>query len=349
MLGGYLMLFCVILLQSATSIRAQCAWEYNRTSVTCRLRILERTGLDLQDAEGSTKLDIVCNDVYLYESQWPVNNVFAKFSTLKELWIDSCKLLQLSVGTFDGLNGLKVLRVNTKNAEWSPGKSLEIYNDSLQHLKELQTLDLSDNNLRALPEAALCPLSSLQVLNLTMNRIRSADSLGFADRNCVGGSELQTLDASYNELRTIPSNWGTSGLRRLQQLYLQYNNISDLSADALAGLTSLRILNLSSNHLEVIPEGLFAASKELREIHLQNNQLFELPRGLFHRLEQLLILDLSANQLSSHHIDNATFSGLIRLIILNLAHNALTKIDSKTFKELYFLQLDVFKTTKIWL
>lgn len=338
MFGYYFMLFCFVFQLPIDSVWSQCHWQYNRTRVTCRIRMLDKSGLDLQDAEGTSKLDIECSEQYLFESQLPLN-VFSKLPVLSELRIGGCKLMQLPGGAFEGLTGLKKLSLNTRNSEWGPGKTLEVKNNSLDFLKELQVLDLSENNVRSLPEYSLCPLVSLQVLNVTLNRIRSAENLGFAEKNCNGGGELQTLDASFNELRTISDSWGISKLRRLQQLYLQFNNITELSGDAFAGLTSLRILNLSYNHIESLPDSLFAGAKDLREIHLQNNELFELPRGLFHRLEQLLVLDLSGNQLSSHHIGNGTFSGLIRLIVLNLAHNALTRIDSNTFKELYFLQI----------
>lgn len=327
-------------------VRAQCTWEYNRTSVTCHLRTIERTGLDLQGAEGTNKMDILCSESILFESQLPIN-VFQRLKNLDELTITSCKLQQLSDGAFDGLKTLKKLTVNTRNLEWGLGKSLEIQKDSMVGLKELQNLDLSDNNLRALPEGFLCPLTNLQVLNITRNKIRSPESLGFSDKTCNGGVELQILDASFNELRSIPENWGISRLRRLQQLHLQHNNITELSSESLSGLNSLRVLNISYNHLETLPDSLFAGSIQLREIHLQNNELFELPRGIFHRLEQLLVLDLSRNQLTSHHIDNGTFGGLIRLIVLNLAHNALTRIDSQTFKELYFLQILDLKNNSI--
>lgn len=317
---------------------AQCSWEYNGTNVTCHLRMLDKSNVDLQDADGMSKLVIKCSELFLFENHLPPN-VFVKLAKLNELNIQSCKLLQLFDGAFVGLSGLKKLTVSTFNADWGPGKSLEIFNNTLDHLKELQILDLSNNNLRSLPDASLCPLINLQVLNLTRNRIRAADNMGFAGKICQGASELHTLDASYNELRSIPENWGISKLRRLQQLYLQHNNITELSHDSLEGLSSLRVLNLSYNHIETFSDSLFHGSKELREVHLQHNELYELPPGLFHRLEQLLVLDLSSNQLSSHHIDNSTFSGLIRLIVLKLSHNALTRIDSRTFKELYFLQI----------
>uniref|UniRef100_A0A1B0DF24 Uncharacterized protein n=1 Tax=Phlebotomus papatasi TaxID=29031 RepID=A0A1B0DF24_PHLPP len=330
----------IVLLGRTTDVVAQCSWEYrNGSAVTCSIRRLERQGVDLAGAEGTTRLDIICNEQFLFESQLPVR-AFGRLQTLTELTMESCKLLQLPVHAFTGLSNLKRLTVRTNNYAWAPSKTLDIRPDALVDLKDLQHLDLSNNNLRNLLDGVLCSLNNLQHLNLSSNRIRAAENLGFATvSQCNGGADLHVLDASYNELQAIPEGWGVSKLRRLQQLFLQHNNITELSSECLIGLSSLKVLNVSFNHLETLPEGVFAGSRELREIHLQNNELYSLPRGTFHRLEQLLVLDLSSNSLTSHHIGNGTFAGLIRLIILNLAHNALTRIDSRTFKELFFLQI----------
>uniref|UniRef100_T1GQR7 TIR domain-containing protein n=1 Tax=Megaselia scalaris TaxID=36166 RepID=T1GQR7_MEGSC len=304
----------------ASCVDAQCSWEFleSATHIKCHLRILESQGLDLHIAGSADKLDIQCSDSLLYASELPTN----AFIKLQKLNIEKIQL-------------------NTQNSVWGPAKSLEIFQDSFNSLKNLQYLDLSANNIRQLPEGIWCKSTqNLQVLNLTMNRLRTFDTIGFSvDDKVCSGSELQILDVSFNELRTVPENWGASRLLRLQQLNLQHNNITQISADAFTGLSSLRILNLSNNHLESLPNDIFANNKDLREVHLKNNELYDLPRGIFHHLEQLLILDLSGNQLTSHHVDNNTFSGLMRLIVLNLASNALTRIGAKTFKELYFLQI----------
>uniref|UniRef100_A0A1A9WM65 TIR domain-containing protein n=1 Tax=Glossina brevipalpis TaxID=37001 RepID=A0A1A9WM65_9MUSC len=336
----------LILLSILSSVCSQCSWEFVRTTmdIKCNLRAIDATApLDLQVAETATRLQIACSSDVLYASELP-SNAFARLQKLSDLNVDSCKMQRLNANAFEGLMSLKSLTVQTYNAMWGPGKTLEILPQSFYGLRELNELHLGDNNIRQLPENVWCAMQNLQVLNLTMNRIRAADSLGFSEKLCTlngasGGAELQILDVSYNELRALPDVWGASRLRRLQQLSLQHNNITNLAANALAGLSSLRVLNLSYNHLETLPSEAFAGNKELREIHLQGNELYDLPKGLFHRLEQLLVLDLSGNQLTSHHVDNNTFAGLIRLIVLNLANNALTRIGSKTFKELYFLQI----------
>lgn len=333
----------MILATVAVPAAASCTWDYTSktNSITCQLKYLDAAGtLDLQPAQQYDKLTIKCSEHFLSESELP-KNAFVHLRNMNELVIDACKLHRLSGDAFQGLKALKRITIQTRNAEWGASKSLDLNVSSLHALKELEVLNLIDNNMRQIPEGAFCELSTLQVLNLTRNRIRSTDNIGLSLRPCTAGGEgdLRVLDLSRNELTALPENWSVAKLRRLQQLNLEHNNISEISGEALAGLPSLRIFNISYNQLEALPNGLFAGARDFQEIHLQHNKLFDIPRGLFHKLEQLLILDLSGNQLSSHHIDNGTFSGLIRLIVLNLAHNALTRIDAKTFRDLYFLQI----------
>lgn len=304
----------------------------------CRLRTLDPEGVALQPvpSEGSSSLSLLCNRVLLFESAIGAH-YFQRFSQLGELSLDGCKLLHLPGNSFEGLRELKKLTIHSRNSDWGPTKSLEVVAGTFNGLRELQHLDMGDNNIRALPEDVFCPLGNLHTLNLTRNRLRSAERLGWAGVGC--GGALQELDLSHNLLKALPEGSGLANLRRLHHLSLQHNNISEISGEALNGLISLRILNISYNMLQSLPEGIFASSRELREVYLNNNMLYELAKGIFHRLEQLLVLDLSSNQLSSNHIDDGTFVGLIRLIVLNLSHNALTRIDGKTFKDLFFLQI----------
>lgn len=338
----------------------QCTWSADnnetisgRMSVSCRVRTLDGEGTNLSalQVEGTTRLRVQCSQVLLFESSLPPH-AFQRLNQLEELIIEDCKILQLPPDAFDGLRDLKRLSINTHNAEWGSSKSMELAPSSLHGLKELQILDLSDNNIRSVPEDAFCYLENLQMLNLTRNRIRNADMLGYVTRRntdevsstlprteCGGGVDVRSLDVSWNQLQILPADSGITRLRQLQHLHLQHNELAEVHGDALSGLTALRILNMSNNKLESLPGGLFASSKELREIYLQHNSLYEMARGLFRRLEQLLVLDLSDNQLSSSHIDDGTFVGLIRLIVLNLSHNALTRIGAHTFKDLFFLQI----------
>ncbi|XP_060524278.1 toll-like receptor 7 [Cylas formicarius] len=338
--------FCVTLCSSANFDSAeQCSWlpdnneGSSKLAVTCNVRLLDESGANITNlpAEVTSRLRVTCNGALFFESVLPAQGLH-RLHELEDLRIKNCKVLNIEPDTFDGLYNLKKLYLNTFNADWGRSKSLELTSFSFRGLKELQLLDLADNNIRSMPEGTFCSLTNLHTLNLTRNRIRSSERIGIDSPDCNSG-DLQNLDLSFNDIRSLSEDSGFSRLRRLQTLDLQYNNISDVSGEALVGLVSLKILNLSNNKIESLPQGLFAGSPELKEIHLQNNSLYSLAKGLFHRLEQLLVLDLSGNQLTSNHVDNGTFSGLIRLIVLNLSHNALTRIDGRSFKDLFFLQI----------
>lgn len=308
-----------------------------QSSGRCRMRTLDgdANALSALPSDGLSDLNITCNRIVLFESSI-APNYFQRVAQLEELVVDGCRLLKLPADSFSGLQSLKRLKIHTRNSEWGFSKNLELTNDTFSGLNELDLLDLGDSNIKALPENVFCPVGYLQTLNLTRNRIRSSERLGFGP-GC--GGNVRLLDLSHNELRSLAENSVISRLHRLHFLYLQHNNITEISGEAFAGLINLRIFNASFNRLETVHEGIFASSRELREIYLNNNMLYELAKGIFHRLEQLLVLNLSNNQLSSNHIDDSTFVGLIRLIELHLSDNALTRIDGKTFKDLFFLQI----------
>lgn len=304
--------------------------------VVCQVRTLDSDGGNIVTVPtGTSRLTIECNNLLLFESSLRAR-YFNQVNGLTDLSITNCKFLQMPDNTFHGLHKLKRLKVRSRNFEWSPTKNLEISMNSFNGLQELQALDLAQNNIKFIQSGMFCSLDNLHSLNLTQNKIKTVAQLGFG-QGC--GSSLHSLDLSHNEVKSLQEDSELVKLRSLQHLYLQHNNITDISSEALNGLVSLRVLNISFNRLQVLPDGIFTNSRELREIYLNDNMLLELARGVFHRLEQLIVLNLSNNHLSSNHIDDGTFVGLIRLIVLNLSNNALTKIDGKTFKDLYFLQI----------
>ncbi|CAF4851111.1 unnamed protein product [Pieris macdunnoughi] len=312
-------------------------------SALCKIRTLESDGTSITFSSDVYRLAIECNNLLLFESTLRAH-YFSSVAGLIELSISNCKLLQIPNNTFHDIKNLRKLKIRSKNFEWSPTKNLELSLNSFNGLSELQALDLAQNNIKFVPSGVFCSLENLSTLNLTHNRIRTIGQIGFG-QGC--GLDLLNLDLSHNEIKSLPADSELLKLRSLQHLYLQHNNITDISSEAFDGLVSMRVLNISHNRLYTIPEGIFANARELREIYLNDNSLFELARGIFNRLEQLIFLDLSSNQLTSNHVDDGTFLGLIRLIVLNLSNNALTRIDGKTFKDLFVLQILNLKNNSI--
>ncbi|GLH00605.1 Toll-like receptor 6 [Gryllus bimaculatus] len=244
--------------------------------------------------------------------------------------------------------------------------SLELAGGSFQHVRQLERLDLSFNNIWAFPEGVFCPLTNLVTLNMSWNRLQDISEVGFREKtpppqplisqdeepppepqppqpppppSAPCSLDVQVLDASFNHFVLMPSR-GFSALRRLRELYLHDNEISMVADRALGGLKALEVFDLSNNKVVALPPELFVeCDAVIKEIHLQNNSISVLAPGLFTNLGHLLLLDLSRNHLTSAWINSETFSGLIRLVLLNLSHNRITTLDPSLFRDLYTLQI----------
>lgn len=327
----------------------ECKWvvvdggaDDDDVALVCRLRTinseLENTNFSVIQPQHTVRLRLECSDDLFFQSSLSAGS-FKPLVELRELSIEYCKIGNLSDGAFKGLKELRNLTVRTHNTDWS-AMTLEVAPNAFsEELRLLERLDLAENNMWSLPEGAVCPLFSLEVLNLTRNRLREVSSFKFAQSSTERcGASLRLLDLSRNNIDRLPAGQ-LSGLSRLQKLYLQGNGLTHLADRALEGLVSLNIIKLADNRLVSLPPELFAETREIKEMYLQNNSINVLAPGLFSELTQLLVLDLSHNELTADWINSATFAGLVRLVVLDVSYNRIAKLEPNVFRDLYSLQI----------
>lgn len=323
--------------------------------LSCKLRTI--SGIDalignmsVYQTDRISSLRLECSDVLFFESSLEGSahaggSFLGSLRNLYDLKISYCKIRYIPSMVLKELHDLQTLTIRTHNSDWS-AMNLELHPESFRGLTELKVLDLADNNVWSLPTDVFCPLLSLKSLNLTINRLTDIAQLGFSDwGNGASGTPgkacntgLETLDLSSNHITTIP-DIGLSALRSLTTLLLQDNLLTAIADRAFVGLPALSVLNISSNRLVALPPELFQSPRALTQLYLQNNTLSVLAPGLFEGLDRLETLDISANELTSTWINRDTFSGLVRLVVLNLGHNELTRIDQNVFHGLYSLQI----------
>lgn len=327
-------------------VNGECAWTVERQAIVCFMRTLDNSSA-IEFADGNANvvdtrtISIHCDNTLLDESVLGAG-FFRSLPHLESITIEGCKLLQLTNGTFDGARNLRRMDIETKNNDWGAGNKLEIDAAIFERSPQIEEIKLTENNLRHIPHDVLCPLKNLKMLNVSANRIGAIDGFGLAHQcsNRNQFNDLTVLDISHNQLLTFEPNWNEANFPNLRELRLQYNNLSAIGGGALRSLHALTHLNLSYNHLETLANDMLNETKQLRELHLQNNRLYQLPADMFAHLAELMVLDLSGNQLSNQYTNYDTiFAGLKRLVILNLANNALTRIGSQTFHALNFLQI----------
>ncbi|XP_059622241.1 toll-like receptor 6 [Phlebotomus argentipes] len=307
-------------------------------------------------SEHTISLSILCNDQIMARSSLESKS-FVHLNRLRELSLEYCKFAKFNREMLFGLSDLRNLTLRTHNVNW-PALSLQIDPDTFLYVKNLERLDLSQNNMWSLPENLFCTLSGLTFLNITGNRLQDVNDLGFRDKTLPGGKDeptsvptsaptksqpcnldLESLDVSFNHFILLPAN-GFGTLKRLRHLKISDNEVSMVADRALGGLKNLQILDMSSNKIVALPSDLFRdPSQSIQEVYLHNNSISVLSPGLFANLDQLQALDLGSNQLTSTWINRNTFAGLIRLVLLNLSNNRITKLEPEIFSDLYTLQI----------
>lgn len=272
----------------------------------------------------------------------------------------SSMTLELHSESFRGLSELKSLDLGDNNIWKTPREifcplysltSLNLTGNKLQDIQSLgfsdwgkgplepgracvnglEVLDLSGNEVIALPDNGFSALRSLEELHLQDNAV---STLG--DRSFVGLNAMKTLNLSSNFLVAMPPELFQSS-RELTHLYLQNNSLSVLAPGLLEGLDQLRVLDLSHNELTSnwVNRDTFSGLVRLVVLNLGHNQLTRIDSALFHDLYTLQILNLEHNSINV--ISEGAFGELKNLHALTLTHNKISRIEAFHFAGLYAL------------
>lgn len=151
----------------------------------------------------------------------------------------------------------------------------------------LKYLDLSDNELQAIP-VAISSLVNLQHLNLNRNTLTSIPDTMKALKY------LLFLDLSLNPLEKLPD--AITNLTALQELYLNDTYLEYLPGN-FGRLANLRILELRDNYLMILPKSL-SRSTELTRLDIGQNEIQQFPEVIA-RFLKLKELWLDCNNLTS--------------------------------------------------
>jgi platelet glycoprotein V len=236
--------------------------------------------------------------------------------------------------------------------------SLQVLNSNVfNSLSRLQTLYINYNQLDHIPPDLFANQNKLRVLSLAHNRINRLQPGMFSNQD-----NLVSLFLSYNNLTVIEWNESDRGLSNLNTLMLDHNQIEILNANTFIyapnllhlylnnnnlnlrnqtnifnGLLHLVILDLSHNRMEYVNGDLFDGLDNLRELSLANNQINVIDDAAFSSIRRLEILDLSQNRLNENSIAKKAFSRLNDLRNLKIFGNPLaTRLTNAEFQIKYF-------------
>jgi len=202
--------------------------------------------------------------------------------------------------------------------------------NSLQHLRNLNTLGIRGHQFTELP-VALCRLSGLKVLKIRNGPMRRLPP------EISGLTELNTLAVSRNNLGCIPANiealtnlkhliigknritsihMRISRLTSLRTLILDGNMLDQFTARSI-GLPELKLLSMRDCGLRTIPD-FVTAMPNLQKLICTNNEIDKFPNDLHRWTPNLTCILMGFNQLSSFP---ETVTKMRRLNVLVLNNN----------------------------
>ncbi|WGL59749.1 leucine-rich repeat domain-containing protein [Pigmentibacter sp. JX0631] len=166
-------------------------------------------------------------------------------------------------------------------------------------------------------------VKNLTTLDLAGKKIEDISSLS-------GLTKLKELKLEYNNLSYIPESI-FSGLKDLEKIYLLKNQIKNLAPETFTNNKKLIELSLSYNNLSRLPENLFKELINLESLRLISNQISQLEPNIFAKNLKLQQLELSTNLLTS--LPDNIFSELKELKKLKLNFNKINKLSSTIFSQ----------------
>jgi len=150
-------------------------------------------------------------------------------------------------------NLLNLTKLNLSN------KNLNEIPEEIAILKNLQSLDISNNSFKSLPSVLLG--LNLKSINIKNNALSSLDNkMGTLDN-------LEVLDISFNKFQEFPSL--LFSLKKLKELYISSNEIVWLP-DELEELNTLELLDISNNKIDHICPVFAKLNPEIKLILTQN-------------------------------------------------------------------------------
>ncbi len=184
-----------------------------------------------------------------------------------------------------------------------------------QRLKHIPSIYLAKNSIKSLNENVIY-FKNASRLNFADNKISFVHEKIFDAENLRGivlyknqltnfqipagkWQKLEDLDLYYNRLTAFESRGEGEFLPALQNLYLAFNNISDIT-NRISHCKNLEEVYLHHNKLSNIHEG-FAKLPNIRIFHANNNYLSTFPDFLLRlkNLEELTLYNNSINSLPS--------------------------------------------------
>lgn len=213
-----------------------------------------------------------------------LDGCFSKSRKMQRLYLDNNFINILTEDDFREAESLVHLSLGCNK--------IKQLNNSLIGLRNLQYLNITENELEEFSFEEIIGLEKLSGIDLSFNKISSIK--GPTTNLVEWNIKVSDLKLDHNNIESL--NGSLSGLRELMRLNLSFNKLKKISPDDLIGLDQIAHLDVSHNYLKTLEEMSGTFLPKLEVLKASNNYLTILERD-FHGLPVLCDADLSDNQI----------------------------------------------------
>lgn len=270
------------------------------------------TSLQLFNIQNN-KIVLIKNNIFNYD-----NSTLKGF---KEIYLQHNKINTIEENSFLNLKNLEILDLRFNKIEF-------IFKNSFGNLSNLKYLGLSFNKIFNIENDCFLNLNSLKYLDIDLeyNLIENINNRSFL------GMNAKSLKLNRNKVNILQAN----SFGNIISLYLSNMKIKILQIDCFKGMKNLEILKIDYNQISVLKNEIFNSLGSIKSLILSFNIISSIENFTFKYLDTLEKLELNNNFISN--IEFGTFNGLKSLTKLNLGNNLIKKLKSNTFVNLGYLE-----------
>ncbi|XP_050421139.1 chaoptin [Adelges cooleyi] len=247
--------------------------------------------------------------------------MFQNFTNdMEELQITGSDLKSIKSHAFKHVNGLKYLDLSDNSINLLESEAFKEIGHSLQYLKLAHAFSSS---FKSVPGDAFRYLSDLKYMDLSNNHLQHLREAAFHFQ-----TNLRTLKLQDCMIDALPSGTFQSEYHDdLEELYLSSNALKKIDERTFDSLKSLSKIHLDENRIIRIEKHAFTNLESLRWLILRGNKIDKVDNEAFQNLPYLQELDLAYN-----NIKNMDFTFLDQVGMLsndfhmNVSHNQMIKL-----------------------
>ncbi|XP_066248274.1 chaoptin [Euwallacea similis] len=239
---------------------------------------------------------------------------------LEELSVNYAGLKNVKNNAFRFVHGLKHLDLSDNNIGTLESNAFKDIGHSLEHLCLAHAFSSSTGNV---PSDALKVLSNLETLDLSNNKFRTMPETSFHFL-----SKLRKLELQDNVIEIVHKGTFQSDIHsNLEQISLSFNNLRTVSQHTFVQLPKLQQLHLDDNKIDSLERRSFMNLEQLKRLNLKGNKLAAISYEAFQNLPELEHLDMSYNKIVKFDFLMFDQVGTLAMFHLNVSHNSLRELS----------------------